>query len=336
MRGPALLGLLAGLWLAACAPTVAERGPPVTRPSLAADRLVMADGAGLPLRSWLPEGRPKAVILALHGFNDYSNAFAEPAAAWAKQGIVTYAYDQRGFGAAPNRGLWPGTETLVDDLEMAVSLVQSRYPGVPLYLLGESMGGAVLLVAAAEGRTGAADGLVLAAPAVRGPQTIGAVSRGLLWLFAHTIPWLAGQPGNLGLRASDNLEMLRRQSADPLVIKDTRIDAVYGLVGLMGEALDSAARLRLPTLLLYGANDDLVPEDATQMMLESLPAASPERRRLALYQSGFHMLLRDLDAATVVGDVAAWVLGRQADPGAPLPSGADRRGLAFARSPGFR
>ena len=51
----------------------------------------------------------RAVILALHGFNDYSNAFEGPGEVWAGHGIATYAYDQRGFGAAPERGLWPGT-----------------------------------------------------------------------------------------------------------------------------------------------------------------------------------------------------------------------------------
>ena len=59
------------------------------------------DGATLPLKSWLPDGKPKAVILALHGFNDYSNAFKDSGEEWAKHGIATFAYDQRGFGAAP-------------------------------------------------------------------------------------------------------------------------------------------------------------------------------------------------------------------------------------------
>src|SRR5216683_1843458 len=79
----------------------------LSSPQLAGDRLVAADGATLPLRRWLPEGRPRAVVLALHGFNDYSNAFAGAGAGWAKNGIATYAYDQRGFGAAPGRGRWP-------------------------------------------------------------------------------------------------------------------------------------------------------------------------------------------------------------------------------------
>ena len=53
----------------------------------------------------LPTSGVKAVILALHGFNDYSNAFAMPARLWAERGIASYAYDQRGFGGAP--GLRP-------------------------------------------------------------------------------------------------------------------------------------------------------------------------------------------------------------------------------------
>ena len=86
-------------------------------------------------------GIPRAVILALHGFNDYSNAFAAPGAAWARLGIATYAYDQRGFGAAPARGRWAGGRVFAEDATTAACLLRQRHPGVPLYLLGESMGG---------------------------------------------------------------------------------------------------------------------------------------------------------------------------------------------------
>src|SRR5689334_24916447 len=139
-------------------------------PQLAEKAFIATDGAALPLRTWLPEGKPKAVILALHGFNDYSNAFAAPAEEWAKHGIATYAYDQRGFGEAPLRGRWAGAYQLTDDLAAASRVLRARYgKGVPLYLLGESMGGAVV-ISAVTGAAGAprpsADGIILAAPAV--------------------------------------------------------------------------------------------------------------------------------------------------------------------------
>src|SRR5262249_26120042 len=119
MRARALLGvplLLLTMHVAACAPRLQPLGPmaaTTTAPKAAgatagerlampgaparpAARRVMEDAAPLPLRHWPARGPAKAVILALHGFNDYSRAFEMPAAIWARKGIETYAYDQRG------------------------------------------------------------------------------------------------------------------------------------------------------------------------------------------------------------------------------------------------
>jgi alpha-beta hydrolase superfamily lysophospholipase len=118
--------------LAACAAGRMPPGPGPTEPRLTADRLITADGMDLPLRSWLPETEPKAVLLALHGFNDYSRAFEAPGKWWAARGIATYAYDQRGFGDTPQRGLWAGAGALAGDLKIAARLLSARHPGTPL------------------------------------------------------------------------------------------------------------------------------------------------------------------------------------------------------------
>lgn len=316
-----LLGLAA---LAACAPRLAPPGPgpagaPATRPGLAEERLVTADGLALPLRRWLPEGRPRAVILALHGFNDYSRAFEMPGSYWAEKGIATYAYDQRGFGAAPHRGLWPGTDALVADARTAVAALRARHPGSPLYLLGDSMGGAVAMAAATGDAALAVDGLILAAPAVWGRAAMPALQRGLLWLAAHTVPWMEVTGRGLDIQASDNLEVLRQLARDELVIKSTRIDAIYGLVDLMDRALAAGPRLEVPALLLYGESDEVIPIAPTLRLWRSLRDTT--RQRPALYPTGWHMLLRDLGAETIWDDIVAWI----DDPMARLPSGADRR-----------
>ena len=164
---PALfLGVMLAGALAACAPVTVPAGPRTQAPALTEDRYVAADGTALPLAVWpAAKGPPKAVILGLHGFGDYRLAWEEPAEIWAKAGFVTYAYDQRGFGASPTRGRWPGTETLVEDARAMAALLKAKYPGVPFYLAGESMGGAVALVAADRGLE--PDGLILLAPALR-------------------------------------------------------------------------------------------------------------------------------------------------------------------------
>ena len=79
--------LMLAAFLGACAPRLQPPGPGRAAPAIAADHLVMDDGAKLPLRVWKPAGEPRAVILALHGFNDYSKAFEEPAKRWTALGI---------------------------------------------------------------------------------------------------------------------------------------------------------------------------------------------------------------------------------------------------------
>jgi acylglycerol lipase len=325
MLRPLATALLLVACLAACAPMSIPGGAPRVEPSLLPDAVRVADGAELPLHAWLPEdGAPTAVVLALHGFNDYGRFFDAPGAWLAARGIAAYAYDQRGFGGAPHRGLWTGTDTLVRDLNDAVAAIETRHPDVPLVVLGESMGGAVAVVAATAGDGLPVDGIILAAPAVRGRASLTWVEQGALWLSAHTLPQLTLSGRGLGIKASDNIEMLRSLGRDPLVIKETRVDALWGLVNLMDAAQAAAPRLGAPTLILYGGRDELVPPKPTRQFFAGLPAAPEGRWRAAIYEDGYHMLLRDLDGETVWGDIAAWI----ADPTAPLPSGADARTTA--------
>jgi alpha-beta hydrolase superfamily lysophospholipase len=290
------------------------------RASLADDRFIAADGAVLPLRSWLPEGPPGAVILALHGLNDYSNAFALPAPALVAEGIAVYAYDQRGFGAAPQRGRWAGNDAMRSDAVLAATLLRQRHPGIPLYLLGESMGGAVAVLAVTGSAPAPVDGVILAAPAVWGRQAMSVFERVGLWVIDH-LPALEVSQRSVpyAIHPSDNIPMLRALGRDPLVLKRARTDTLAGVVDLMSAALARAPHLAVPALVLYGEKDEIVPRGALASFVDSLPAGARRGQRVALYPNGYHMLLRDLQGATVLTDVATWLH----DPRAALPSGAD-------------
>jgi alpha-beta hydrolase superfamily lysophospholipase len=291
-----------------------------------ADSVRAADGATLPLREWLPPGPPHAIVLALHGFGDYSAAFRMPGEFWAKAGLATFAYDQRGFGGAPHVYRWAGTAAMAGDALDVAAALRRRYPGVPLYLLGESMGGAVA-VAATAGRSSAemesagVSGVILVSPAVWEHDFLGAVERSALWVTNLTIPnlWLE-PPRGLNIWPSDNVPMLRALAQDSLVWKGARADAVAGLMDLMDRAQADAPRLRLPVLALFGQHDQVLPKSAIDTFIARLPASA----RVAAYPEGYHMLLRDLDGETVWKDILAWI----ENPAAPLPSGDACRGLA--------
>lgn len=301
------------LVLSACAPQIARPGTEHVVPELVQRPFaVMEDGTRLPMRIWRPEGPAEAAVVALHGFGDYSNAFAQLGDDLSRQGVAVYAADQRGFGEAPGYGMWHGHERMAHDAETLVRLAKKDMPGVPVYLLGESMGGAVAMLALADPET-QADGAVLSAPAVWGRDWMPLVQTLSLDIMAHTVPWLPLEPRGIRIIPSDNFAMLRALARDPLFIKRPRVDLVHGLVALMGVAQAAAPDLHGAILVLYGHKDQLVPRKPTCAMLELLP---PDHR-VALYEDGYHMLFRDLERAQVIADIAAWTR----DPTAALPSG---------------
>ena len=303
--------------LASCSMPSPPEPPMVVQrePGLQEDRVVMNDGFELPLHRWQAEGDTRAVVLALHGFNDYHKAFADVGPYLAERGITTYAYDQRGFGATANRGDWAGTARMTQDARDILELLREAHPEVPVYLMGESMGGAVSLAAVTADSESIVDGVVLVAPAVWARKTMPWYQRWALAVAEVVAPeW---KPSGRGIKRhpSDNIEMLRAYSRDPLVIKQTRIDAVAGLADLMDVALASVPKLNVPALVLYGENDDIVPKNPTCRMLQNLPQHTDWR--LGLYPKGYHMLTRDLNGDLVKQDIAGWIL----QPNAPLASG---------------
>ncbi|MEN0073814.1 MAG: alpha/beta fold hydrolase [Paracraurococcus sp.] len=323
MRRRSLAALALGA-LGGCTPVVMPAGPAIEAPRLDGDAFVMADGVRLPYEAWLPTAPPRAVLVGLHGFGDYSrNAFALPAPDLTAAGVALYAYDQRGFGAAPHRGLWPGTATLAADCRAVTRLVAARHPGIPLFLMGESMGAAVALVAAEGTDALPVRGYVLLAPGIRGRASMSDFSRATLDLAARLIPAVGFSGAAPGFSPSDNQEALRRWSRDPLTAKEFRVDLVYGLVDLMDAALRAAADFAGPALILYGAHDRIVPDAPMRRLIETLPRRPT--LRFAYYRDGHHLLLRDLDRAVVIGDVLAWM----ADAAAPLPSRADVAAAAW-------
>ena len=315
-----LLGL--GAWLSACAPMAVQRPlapePGFIGPRLEADDVVSFDGAKLGLSHWEPaSGPPWAVIVGVHGMDDYANAFHLAAPYWASQGIATYAYDQRGFGRSPQRGIWAGDALMTQDLRTIVSLVRARYPRAVIAVAGESLGGAVAIEAFASNHPPDADRLVLLAPAVWGWSSQPPPYKLALWITAHVSPSKVLNPPSFvtdHISPSDNTEELIAMGHDPLMSWGARPDALYGLVDTMEHAWREIGEVKAPTFYLLGAHDQIIPRPPALQAAHRLPAGD----RTAYYAEGWHLLLRDKQAHNVWEDVAAFVR----DPTAPLPSGA--------------
>ena len=315
-----ILALLLAL-LTGCMPMIHPPGVTINAAQLKANTFLTEDGAHLPFRHWLPKTEAHAILIALHGFNDYSRFFQQPGEYLSKQGIACFAYDQRGFGGAPKRGLWAGGAAYSHDLLTLVRLIKQRYPDRPIYLLGESMGGAVVITAMNQADMPDVAGIILVAPALWARSTMPWYQTSLLWTLAHSLPWLTLTGKGVKVMPSDNIEMLRALGRDPLVIKGTRVETIYGLTDLMDEAFDSATLLHGNTLMLYGEKDEIIPKKPTYAFLQKFLATGTSEKTVAFYQKGYHMLLRDLQAPVTWKDIAAWISSKPEK----LPSGADKR-----------
>ncbi|WP_158765604.1 alpha/beta fold hydrolase [Terricaulis silvestris] len=308
--------------LAACVPTVQRAQSQVDgftgpRFNVAAERFVSFDGAELGLTAWLPpEGQePTDVIVGLHGMNDYANTFYLAGPWFAERGVAVYAYDARGFGRSPNRGVWGGERLMTEDLRTAVRVARRTHPNARISVVGDSMGAATAIATFGAPNAPQIDRLVLVAPAVWGWSTMPNEYALALWVGAHTFPWRAVQPPQRVYRritASDNQEALLQAGRAPHMIWTTRIDAVYGLVGLMEEATDRSANLEGDVLFLYGGHDQIIPRNSAIATARRLPGTV----RTAFYEHGWHWLLRDLQREVVYEDILAYIR----DPNIQLPS----------------
>ncbi|MFM8677964.1 MAG: alpha/beta fold hydrolase, partial [Burkholderiaceae bacterium] len=89
--------------------------------------MTLQDATPLQIRVW-SAATPQRIVIGVHGFNDYSKAF-DPLARnlVADLQATVYAYDQRGFGANPSPGVWPGADRLIDDLREIVDQLRDRH-----------------------------------------------------------------------------------------------------------------------------------------------------------------------------------------------------------------
>ena len=263
------------------------------------------DDPDLPFVVHAPDSQPAAIILALHGFNDNRNAFDWFAAFAVERGYRIEAFDQQGFGSNRNRGLWPGNAALAADLRSRVVALRDEWPETPIFVLGESMGAAVATIAFADDPP-PIDGIVMAAPAVWGGPAFNPLFRAVLMTSASLFPRREVTGRGLGRRASDNDEALIALGSNPLTIRETRLDAVAGLVRLMDAAVARAPDLDLPTLVLFGERDEIIPPDVIGRFVERL---DPSRCAAVVYPEGWHLLLRDLQRERVWSDIITWLEG---------------------------
>jgi acylglycerol lipase len=310
MRGLAtkLFLFIVAILISGCSAHISEVNRKTQEPKLSNNHFVTSDGSALPYLMWGPRTKPKSIILGIHSFGDFSKAYELIGKYFASRGVALWTYDQRGFGASPNKGIWAGTQTLVQDMEEFAVLVQKTAgQEVPIVMLGESMGAAVILAALGKDKTAInPKSIILSGPAVREDRPYRYLFNIGLWGVTKILP-------------RKEVEILRtyderlapfhaeRWALDERIIDSVRLDTYYGLIRLSDFASGKAKRLDVPTLLLFGTEDSQIHPKSICALMTALNSQS----KLKVYEDKPHLIFQIKNQARLLSDIWDWVNQRE-------------------------
>jgi len=265
------------------------------------------DGLKLYSQSWLPGDKPgsepKAAVCLMHGLGEHSGRYAHVAQALGAAGYALCAYDLRGHGRSGGpRGHSPTVDATLDDVELLLQEASRRCPGRPQFLYGHSLGGTMIVMYALR-RRAALQGLVATGPGLR----LGTPQPPLkIWLGKVTynlVPGLTLPNGLLRDGLSRDRHIVEEYNADPLV--HGLVSARFGLDLInSGEwALEHAAELRLPLLLMHGGADYITSPQASR----EFAAKANGRCTLKVWDGLYHEIHNEPEQAEVLKYMIGWL-----------------------------
>jgi acylglycerol lipase len=259
------------------------------------------DGTELLVRHWTPAREPWADVLLVHGIAEHSGRYEHVGEWLSDAGLDVSSYDQRGFGGSGGRRAWVDHWAQNhDDLEDRLGAARAASRGRPVFIYGHSLGGLIALgYAVAEPPRPQPDGYVLSAPATS--SDIPAWKRALAQVLGRVAPGLAIRNAFAGGLLSRDPEIGRRYEADPLNQHSTTTRFGMEAIREQARVRGALARLSVPTLVIHGEDDRLVPPSASEPL-----ADVPGVTRLT-YPGLRHEIHNEPEGRQVIDDVVTWL-----------------------------
>ncbi|HEU4882434.1 MAG TPA: alpha/beta hydrolase [Longimicrobium sp.] len=265
------------------------------------------DGVQLHYRSW-PAPAERAVLLVSHGLGEHGGRYAQVAEDLAAHGITVHAIDHRGHGrSGGRRGHVAHFGEFVRDFETFRAAIAKEHPsGIPLFLLGHSMGGLIAIHHLQTHPEAGYRGAILSAPlvgiAVEAPRwkvaLSGVLSRVVPWLPFHNEIETAMLSTAPGYEAAYRADTLLHNTITPRLYTE--------MVAAIRGAFEKPEGIRIPLLVLAPTADRVVLPEAVARFASAFPGEVEVKR----YEGFQHESLNEKDRHQVVADVAAWLNAR--------------------------
>lgn len=261
---------------------------------------------------------PQAVVACLHGMSGAAEQFAPLAEAMPDVAIV--AADLRGQGNDPvvaRRGVRLDLETQESDISAFLASVRHRYPNLPMFLMGESMGALLTAYFAARHPAAGLAGIILSVPVVALKRPVPKSIAQIVRLLGQVAPRLRCKP-SVFVNGKTSSPPLTRDKAyqeairtKPHFIKAFTFRFLSELGELIQASDDVASRIQVPSLTLAAGQDCFVHEEQIRLWHKQIPGSN---KSLNIYPNAFHLLWHDSDREQVLGDIHEWITATVAQP----------------------
>jgi alpha-beta hydrolase superfamily lysophospholipase len=263
------------------------------------------DGLQLYYQHWWLTIPARATLILVHGLGGHSGLFQNVVDVLVPQGYHLYALDLRGHGRSPGqRGYINAWAELRGDVKALFDLVRRDHPDLPQFILGHSVGGAVVLdygLHHPEGLTG----LIISNPAL---SAIGVSPLRLILgrLLSRICPTFSLSTGVAMETAARDPAILEGYVNDPL--RHALGTARFATEFLTTTAWiqQQAATLKVPLLILQGGADRVSLPAGSQQFFAAVTLADKTWQD---YPESYHEIFDDLDYKEVLVDVGEWLAG---------------------------
>ena len=229
------------------------------------------DGQNLYAKEWKPDGKVKAVIALVHGLGEHIGRYDHVAEAMGKAGYAMVGFDQRGHGKSDGiRGYEISYETIMDDISQNIQNAKDRYPGLPVFLYGHSLGGNLVLYYALT-RKPELKGVIATSPGLATAQPLSPALKIATKVLYRLNPSMKIKNGLDLTGLSHDPEVAKKYLADPLVHPFISPRLALDMLNAGQYSIDHAGEFPLPLLLMQGTADRLVNPKKTKEFALAAP-----------------------------------------------------------------
>lgn len=261
-----------------------------------------SDGNKVYAQEWAPETAPKAAIALVHGLGEHTGRYAHVAKAFTDAGYVIYGCDLHGHGKTEGiRGYSPSYEVMMQDIDHELGELAKRYPGIPRFLYGHSMGGNLVLYYTLLRKPQIA-GVITTAPAV-GTGPISSVKLLMAKIFSRLAPRMQMDNGLDLANLSRDTEVAHKYQTDPLVHAKITARLGYDMISSGPWLLEHANEFALPLLLMQGSADHLVSPEKSREFASRVPGDVTFK----MWDGFYHELHNEPEKAEVIQTMLNWL-----------------------------